>query len=476
LRQTRIIATIGPASDSDDFIRALVDAGVDVFRLNFSHGTHESHGAAADRIRRAAAAAGRSAAIMQDLSGPKIRTGRLAGGRPLQLAAGAELVIEVGDFAGQPGRVSTAAAELPKVVQPGNVLLLDDGRIQLKVIATTDRAITTTVVDGGELGERKGINAPGVDLPVSGLTGKDLEDLRFGATAGVDFIALSFVQSAADMERARKALREAGAAHIPLVAKLERPHAVETLDEVLRASDAVMVARGDLGLELPLERVPRIQKEATSKARARGIPVIVATQVLESMRTEPRPTRAEVSDAANAVDDQVDAIMLAGETAIGAHPVRAVEMLDRIIREAESTRPVGSVAALQDVHTLPVHGQALCDAALTLAQHAGASAIVAVTRGGKTARVLSALRPPVPIVAVTDRDQVARRLMLQWGVLPVVTDLTGDVGAVANRLGQELVTRGVVPGTAVIVLVSVTPDLAPGPSNFLKLHRVGDSR
>jgi pyruvate kinase len=472
VRQTKIIATIGPASDSDDVIRALVEAGVDVFRLNFSHGTHESHGAAADRIRRATAAAGKSAAIMQDLSGPKIRTGRLPGGSPLQLAPGADFVIEVGDFVGQPGRVSTTAAELPMAVKPGNTLLLDDGRIQLRVTGTTDRAIETTVVDGGELGERKGINAPGVELPVSGLTSKDLEDLRFGANAGVDFIALSFVQSAADMERARQALREAGASHIPLVAKLERPHAVETLDDILRVSDAVMVARGDLGLELPLERVPRIQKDATNKARARGIPVIVATQVLESMRTEPRPTRAEVSDAANAVDDQVDAIMLAGETAIGSHPVRAVETLDRIIREAESTRSVAPVAQLQDLHTLPAHGQALCDAALTLAEHAGASAIVAVTRAGKTARVLSALRPRVPIVAVTDRDQIARRLMLQWGVLPVVADLSGDVGAVADRLGQELVTRGVLPGDAVIVMVSVTPDLAPGPSNFLKLHRI----
>ena len=473
VRQTRIIATVGPASDRDDVIRALVDAGVDVFRLNFSHGTHDSHGAAADRIRRAATAAGRPVAILQDLGGPKIRTGRLADGRPLQLVAGAELVIEVGDFVGERGRIATTAAELPKAVKPGNVLLLDDGRIQLKVMATTDRSITTTVVDGGELGERKGINAPGVELPVSALTAKDLADLRFGAATGVDFIALSFVQSAADLERAREALREAGASQIPLVAKLERPQAVEELDAILRVSDAVMVARGDLGLELPLERVPRIQKQATAKARARGIPVIVATQVLESMRTEPRPTRAEVSDAANAVDDRVDAIMLAGETAIGAHPVRAVETLDRIIREAESTAPGASVVALQDLHTLPAHGQAICDAAVTLAQQADASAIVAVTRGGKTARVLSALRPPVPIVAVTDRDRVARRLMLQWGVLPVVADLSGDIGAVADRLGQELVTRGVLPGNAVIVLVSVTPDLAPGPSNFLKVHRVG---
>ena len=447
-------------------------AGVDVFRLNFSHGTHDSHGAAAARIRHAAAAAVKPVAILQELSGPKIRTGRLADGAPLQLRAGDALVIEVGDFVGGPGRIATTAAELPTAVKPGDALLLDDGRIQLEVKRTTDRSIQTTVVDGGQLGERKGINAPGVEMPVSAVTEKDIDDLVFGASIGVDFVALSFVQSAADVERARDALRAAGATDIPLVAKLERPQAVERLGAILRVSDAVMVARGDLGLELPLERVPRIQKQATTEARARGIPVIVATQVLESMSTEPRPTRAEVSDAANAVDDQVDAIMLAGETAIGAHPARVVETLDRIIREAESAPAVPAVVTEQETHTLPAHGHAICDAALTLAQHAGASAIVAVTRGGKTARVLSALRPRVPIVAVTDQDHVARRLMLSWGVVPVVANLSGDVGEVADRLGHDLVTRGLLAAGAIVVLVSVTPDLAPGPSNFLKIHRV----
>ena len=474
MRQTKIIATLGPASDSEDVIRALVDAGVDVFRLNFSHGTHDSHGATADRIRRAAASAGRPVAILQDLGGPKIRTGRLAGGTPLSLKAGERLTIEVGDFAGEPGRISTEVAELPSALRPGSVLLLDDGRIQLKVVSTTDRTIETTVVDGGELGERKGVNAPGVALPLSGVTDKDLDDLRFGVAKGVDFIALSFVQSAGDLARAREALRGAGAPSIPLMAKIERPQAVEHLEEVVQASDAIMVARGDLGLEIPLERVPQIQKRATSVARARGIPVIIATQVLESMRTEPRPTRAEVSDAANAVDDRVDAIMLAGETAIGSHPVRVIETLDRIIREAES-EPAASSVALHDTHTLPAHGHAMCDAAVTLAAHANAAAIVAVTRGGKTARALSGLRSPVPIVAVTDRDQVARRLMLSWGVWPIVADVSGDVGTVADRLGQELVGRGVLSPGAVIVVVSVTPDLAPGPSNFLTLHRIRGS-
>jgi pyruvate kinase len=470
VRQTKIIATIGPASENDEVIRALIGAGVDVFRLNFSHGTHESHGAAIGRIRAAAAAAGRHVAILQDLSGPKIRTGRLTGGRPLTLIAGQPLVIEVGDFAGEPGRIATAYADLPKAVRPGDPLLLDDGRIQLNVESATDRAIYTTVVDGGELGERKGINAPGAELPVTGLTDKDISDLTFGVAAGVDFVALSFVQRAADLQQARDVLRAEGTPTLPLVAKLERPQAVAHLADILRASDAVMVARGDLGLELPLERVPGVQKQTTSEARALGIPVIVATQVLESMRTELRPTRAEVSDAANAVADRVDAIMLAGETAIGAHPVRVVETLDRIIREAESL-PGQRMAALSDTHTLPPHGRAICDAAVTLADRASASAIVAITRGGKTARVLSALRPNVPIVAMTDQDPIARRLALSWGVLPVVADLSGDVGAVATRLGRELVRRGVIPASATVVLVSVTPDLSPGPSNFVTLHR-----
>ncbi len=471
MRQTKIIATVGPASEHDDVIRALIGAGVDVFRLNFSHGTHASHDAIAGRIRRAAADAGQPVAILQDLSGPKVRTGRLIDGRPLMLTAGEALTIEVGDFPGEPGRVATGFAGLPGAVRPGASLLLDDGWIQLRVESATARTIQTTVVDGGELGERKGINAPGVELPVSGLTEKDLADLRFGAAIGVDAVALSFVERVADLEQARAALREAGSPDTPLVAKLERPRAVSSLPEILRASDAVMVARGDLGLELPFERVPRVQKQATSDARALGIPVIVATQVLESMRTEIRPTRAEVSDAANAVDDRVDAIMLAGETAIGVHPARVVDALDRIIRDAELLRPLDG-STVPNTSPLPAHGRAICEAALTLAERAKASAIIAITRGGKTARTLSALRPERPIVAVTDDERVARRLTLSWGVLPIVAALGSDTDAMAARLDRELVQRRIIRGDSMVVLVSVTPDPAPGPSNFVKLHRV----
>jgi pyruvate kinase len=341
----------------------------------------------------------------------------------------------------------------------------------LRVEATGDREIRTTVIDSGTLGEHKGINAPGAVFPSGSLTPKDAADLTFGVEAGVDWIALSFVQSADDVLAARHALVQARAPHVPLIAKLERPQAIEHLDDVIRVSDGVMVARGDLGLELPLEQVPRVQKEVTRRARALGVPVIVATQVLESMRTEPRPTRAEVSDAANAVDDRVDAIMLAGETASGRYPLKAVETLDAIIRDAESIMPVGSVP-LEDTNLLSGHGRALCDAAVTLADHGRAAAIVAVTHGGKTARVLSALRPTVPIFGATDQPHIARRLALGWGVVPVLTELGGDVNAAASRIGAELVARNAIAKGAAIVVVSINPSLAQGPSNFLKIQRV----
>ena len=289
MRHTKIVATLGPASSDDQTLGELLMAGVDVVRLNFSHGTHDTHGDAIRSVRAAAGRAGRTIAILQDLSGPKIRTGLLQGGTPIMLKAGDELRIAVGDFAGEPGRVSTTFEELPTVVKAGDPLLLDDGHIQLRVISATPSEIVTRVEDGGPLGEHKGINVPGAML-ASGLTEKDIDDLRFGVRAGVDMIALSFVQTAEDVHRARAASAAAGAPSIPIVAKLERPQAVTHITEILHACDAVMVARGDLGLELPFERVPRVQKDITRRARSLGVPVILATQVLESMRFEPRPT------------------------------------------------------------------------------------------------------------------------------------------------------------------------------------------
>jgi pyruvate kinase len=470
VRHTKIIATVGPSSDSDDAIRALIAAGVDVFRLNFSHGTHETHGAAMARIRAAAEQVERHIAVMQDLSGPKIRTGELKNHQPIDLKAGDRLRVVIGDMPGDRSMISTAY-DLTKAVSAGTTLLLDDGHIQLHVESVDGSELRTSVVDGGTLGEHKGINIPGVVLSSGALTPKDVEDLIFGVRIGVDYVALSFVQTAEDLRQARAALAKAGAPRIPIVAKLERPEAVARIDDILEACDAIMVARGDLGLELPLERVPRVQKEVTRKARARAIPVIVATQVLESMRIEPRPTRAEVSDAANAVDDGVDAIMLAGETAAGKYPVRAVQTLDLIIREAEQMPPAFSTT-LEQTHLLSGPGRAICDAAVTLAGHSDAAAIVAVTRGGKTARVLSALRPGAPIYAATGSDEIARQLALVRGVVPLVCDLGTDVTHAIERIGQTLVSRGLVAPSSTIVVVSISPDLSQGPSNFLKLQRI----
>ena len=474
VRRTKIIATLGPATESDAAIKELIAAGVDLFRLNFSHGTHDSHAGAISRIRAAAEQQGRCVAVLQDLAGPKIRTGLLAGGAPIELKTDEKLRIVIGDEIGGPGRVSTTFAGLVTAVHPGDTLLLDDGRISLRVEQVTPGGVDTVVVDAGSLGEHKGINAPGVALPAGCLTPKDVEDLEFGVQIGVDFIGLSFVRGADDLRSVREHLRKAGAPGLPLVAKLERPEAISRIDEILQEADAVMVARGDLGLEVPLEQVPRVQKEVTRRARALGVPVIVATQVLESMRSETRPTRAEVSDAAHAVDTGVDAIMLAGETAVGRYPTKTVQTLDAIIRDAETLRtmPVERRSSIEGSRVLGGHGRAICEAAVTLASRGATAAIVAITRGGKTARLLSALRPPVPIYAATDRPAMSRALALSWGVVPVLADLDGDVSEAASRIGQMLVSRGAVPAGSVVILVSITPELARGPSNFLKVQKV----
>jgi pyruvate kinase len=469
MRHTKIISTLGPASDSDASIDQLIAGGTDIFRLNFSHATHESHGATLARVRAAAARATREVAVLQDLGGPKIRTGRLEGGRPLTLKAGDTLRIVTGDFVGGASRISTTCEELAKSVRPGDRLLVADGTVELRVDESDGTEIRTTVVDGGTLGEHKGINAPGVPLSTSAITPKDVDDLRFGLSIGVDIVALSFVQTAADLRQARQLMLEHGGAEVPLVAKLERPKALEHLDEILASCDGVMVARGDLGLEMPLERVPRAQKEITLAARKHGIPVILATQVLESMTTEPRPTRAEVTDAAHAVDSGVDAIMLAGETAAGAFPARAVQTLDAIIRDAEAGPPV-ALASPPEGPGDPA--QALCEAAVTLASRGDAQAIVAVTRGGGTARRLSALRPRAPIIATSDRDETARRLAIYWGVVPVCTDIGENVDAAATLIGRQLVSRGLVPPGAAVVFVSINPDLTRNDANYLKLQRL----
>lgn len=462
MRHTRIVATVGPASDSPPVLEALITAGVEVFRLNFSHGSHASHADTFRRIRAASSRVGRRVAVMQDLSGPKIRTGALADDTPLVLQEGEELALEAGAAPSSPGRITTPYTELVEAAQPGAKLLLDDGRIELRVTARRPNALTTVVVHGGLLGSHKGINAPGVALPPSAVTEKDALDLAFGLELGIDLAALSFVQTPDDVMRAREIVDRSGRA-VPVIAKIERPQAVRDIDAILAVAQGVMVARGDLGLEMPLEQVPRAQKQIIRRARAFGQPAIVATQVLESMRTAPRPTRAEVSDAATAVDQGVDAIMLAGETAIGQFPVRAVQTLDAVIRDAEAV-PCERIVPFVDPTGSP-HGPALCEAAVTLASTGRADAIVAVTGEGRTARMLSALRPQAPIFAATRDPGLAGSLALWWGVQPFVTSRRN-----VDELRVELVKRGLIAASAVVVFVNVTTERDRADANFLYIR------
>lgn len=469
MRHTRIVATLGPSTSSPDAIDALVARGVDIFRLNFSHGTFETHAALVAEVRRASKKAGRFVAILQDLPGPKIRVGPMR--EPVSLQPGDALRLELGDFPGDATRVSVAYAGLFDAAAPGDRLLVDDGRIELEVRAREIGALVTTVVNGGRLTAKKGINAPGIALPPSAVTERDAASLRFGLSLGVDIVAVSFVQTADDVLAARRILEEEGRPNVPIVAKIERPQALNAIDEILSAANGLMVARGDLGLEMPLERVPSVQKDLVRRARREGVPVIVATQVFDSMRTEPRPTRAEVSDAANAVADGADAIMLSDETAAGAYPIAAVQILDAVIREAETNPSRDGAAPVLDDPIFSRHGRALCEAAVTLARGGQADAIVAVTRGGKTARLLSAFRPAAPVFAATPDETIAARLSLLWGVIPVVCGSGG-----LERAREILVERGLLAADSVVVFVRVSAELGDAQANFLDLQRMGPSR
>jgi pyruvate kinase len=466
MRHTKIVATLGPACAPPETLRELLLAGVDIVRLNFSHGSHESHGAHYAAVRDAAEATGRTVAVMQDLSGPKIRTGPLEGGRPLTLEPGQMLRIAAGDTPGNRDVVYTPYEPLIHSASRGDRLLLDDGRIELRVEELRPGEIVTAVVSGGSLGQHKGINAPGVALPASAVTPKDAADLRFGLRLGVDLVALSFVQTPDDVQRALDIMRDAGRS-VPVIAKIERPAAVTNIDGILDVAQGVMVARGDLGLEMPLEQVPRVQKHIIRRARCAGVPSILATQVFESMRVEPRPTRAEVSDAANAVEEGADAIMLAGETAVGAHPVRTVQTLDAVIRDAESMPPAERVVPEIDP-TGSLHGRALCEAAVTLASTARADAIVAVTREGRTARMLAALRPSTQVFAVTSTADVVGASSLLWGVTPILTAACEIQDVEQLLLARQLVNRG-----SVVVFVNVSGELNRTDANFMNLQRVG---
>lgn len=473
MRNTKIVATLGPASDTPEQIRRLMEAGADVFRLNASHGAREEHRRRAAAVRELSAALGVHAGVLLDLQGPKIRLGEFAGGGCM-LEAGARFTITTEPVLGTSERASTTYSGLPRDVRPGDRILLADGAVELRVLSTDGVAVHTEVVSGGPIGDRKGINLPGVPLSVPSLTEKDLADLDLACDPGVDIIALSFVRRPEDVRSLRDELARRGL-DLPIVAKVEKPEAWDNLDAILAEADGVMVARGDLGVEMELEKVPFIQKAIIERARARGCYVITATQMLESMVTNPLPTRAEVSDVANAIYDGTDALMLSAETSVGKYPAEAVRMMARIA--AETDFAVGARGLQEPPHGPgPSYAEIVADAAHQAAHDAGVAAIVVFTATGFSARLISRYRPRVPVYAFTPSEAVARRLSPVYGVRPILAPDVPSTDDMLALMDHVLIERGLVrPGDGV-VFVAGQPIGRAGTTNLLKLHRVGELR
>lgn len=454
MRKAKILITIGPASRDAETIEQLLNAGANGVRINMSHGTHEEKVADIQLARAAAAKMGRPLAVLVDLSGPKIRTGELKDDQPVILRAGAQFVITSEIIAGDETRVSTNYRDLPRVVEPGTRMLLDDGAIALIVEQTTETEVISRVVDGGVLGERKGINLPGVELPIDSLTEKDVIDLKWAVGQKVDYIALSFVRKASDCERAKTLIQEAGG-QAPLIAKIEKAEAIDHLDEIIAAADGIMVARGDLGVETSVELVPVYQKRIIEKSIRAGKMVITATQMLQSMVTSPRPTRAEASDVANAVWDGSDCVMLSNETATGDYPIAAVSTMSRIIESAETGRekPAEDMAKWLGKQSGRV-SRALCEAAAFAAEEMGTSVTAVFTESGLMARRLSALRPQQRIIALTHRPEVLGELSLIWGVEPLLTRKVETTEEMLKGGEQTLLEAGVVEKGEMIVVMA----------------------
>ena len=468
-RHSKIVCTIGPATRSPRMIDKLFAAGMDVARLNFSHGTHEEHAENFAMIRGASGKHEKPIAILADLQGPKIRTGALAGGGPVMLRAGQKFIITTAKVLGDSTRVSTTFTPLPGEVHRGDRILLSDGLIELCVEQVRDRQVICEVVNGGALGQHKGINLPGLKLRVPALTPKDRLDLAFALKHGANYIAVSFVRRPADVLLAKQLIRRSGK-DTPVIAKLEKPQAIENLDAILRAADAVMVARGDLGVEMSPERVPVVQKMIIARARELRRPVITATQMLESMTENPRPTRAEASDVANAIFDGSDAVMLSAETATGQYPIEAVSMMARIVEEAETSVTEFPRPAQQEQLKVPgTVAELVCHASRELHM----KVIAVFTHSGFTARLISRYRPLVPIVAFSPEQETRRRLAMIWGVYPRnIQDLRkiDGLAAVAEKrlLEERLVRKGDVIG-----IVAGTPMGIRGTTNFMKFHVIG---
>ena len=470
MRRAKIVCTMGPAVESREKVRELIAAGMNMARFNLSHGSYEEHQLRLDRVREAAQESGHAVAVLVDLQGPKIRLGRFAHG-PHELARGDIFTITTDDVEGTKERVGTTYKGLPGDCKPGDRILIDDGKVTVEVLEVHGNDVRTKVLEPGAVSNNKGINLPGVAVSVPALSEKDIEDLRWGLRAGADFIALSFVRSASDITDVHRIMDEEGI-RIPVIAKIEKPQAVANLESIIAAFDGIMVARGDLGVELPIEDVPLVQKDCVELAREAAKPVIVATQMLDSMIVNSRPTRAEATDCANAVLDGADALMLSGETSIGNFPIEAVQMMARIIEKTESDG-LHRIHPLQ--HSPRTKGGAITKAATEVGATVGAKFLVAFTQSGDSARRMSRLRSPIPILALTPEVGTYNRMALSWGVESMLAPTVSNTDEMVKQVDSLLIKSGRAHVGEIIMIVAGAPPGIPGSTNAMRVHRIGDA-
>ena len=470
MRRAKIVCTMGPAVESVEKVSELIRAGMNVARLNLSHGGYEEHQNRLDLVRAEAARVKQPVAIMVDLQGPKIRLGRFENG-PHELMRGDIFTITTDDIAGDKSRVSTTYKGLPGDCRAGDLILIDDGKVTVQVIEVKGSDVITKVIEPGFVSNNKGINLPGVAVSVPAMSEKDIEDLRWGLKAGADFIALSFVRSAKDIDDVHKIMDEVGH-RIPVIAKIEKPQAVDNLEEIVLAFDGIMVARGDLGVEMPIEDIPLVQKRCITLARENAKPVIVATQMLDSMINNSRPTRAEATDCANAVLDGADALMLSGETSVGAFAIEAVSTMARIIEKTEK-EALHLIPALQ--HNPKTKGGAITKAATEVGLTIGAQVLAAFTKSGDSARRMSRLRSPIPILALTPDTATYNQMALTWGVEPLLTPLVTTTDEMVKQVDTILIESKRVAVGELIMIVAGSPPGIPGSTNAMRVHKVGDA-
>ena len=470
MRRAKIVCTLGPAVESVEKITELIDAGMNMARLNLSHGSHDEHQKRLDLVRAASKKANKAVAILVDLQGPKIRLGRFSSG-PHELSRGDTFTITTDDIAGTKDKVSTTYKGLPGDCKAGDAIMIDDGKVSVQVVQVKGNDVITKVIQPGMVSNNKGINLPGVAVSLPALSEKDIADLRWGLKAGVDFIALSFVRNAADIKDIHKIMDEVGV-KVPVIAKIEKPQAVENLQEIVDAFDGIMVARGDLGVELPIEDVPMVQKSCITMARESAKPVIVATQMLDSMISNSQPTRAEATDCANAVLDGADALMLSGETSVGDFPIDAVKVMARIIERTEEVA-LDQIPPLK--HSPATKAGAITKAATEVGLTVGAKYLVAFTQSGDSARRMSRLRSPIPMLALTPEIGTYNRLALSWGVESLLTASVNHTDEMVMQVDTILIESKRVKIGDLVLIVAGSPPGIPGSINAMRVHKIGDA-